>query len=252
MKVLANFLISTWYLWVLLLLSFLFRLFQHKIRGFFGEKSVAFFLSRLDQNQYKVIHNLMLSSQGRTSQIDHVVISNYGIFVIETKNYQGWITGTETSDYWTQTIYRKKEKLRNPIKQNFGHIQALKANLTEYPDILYIPIVVFTLRANLKVKTTSHVVYTTHLLRTIRKYKEIVLSDTEIDDIYQKLLSLNVDSKENRKAHVQTIQNELRVKEAKIREKICPKCGGQLVTRTGKYGSFIGCSNYPKCRFVVK
>ena len=30
---------------------------------------------------------------------------------------------------------------------------------------------------------------------------------------------------------------------------ICPKCGGRLVKRKGKYGEFIGCSNYPKCHY---
>jgi len=54
------------------------------------------------------------------------VVSNYGIFVIETKNYKGWIIGNEFDDYWTQVIFKRKEKLYNPIKQNYGHIQALK------------------------------------------------------------------------------------------------------------------------------
>ncbi|MDN5364321.1 MAG: hypothetical protein PWQ91_1383 [Eubacteriales bacterium] len=67
-------------------------LFLPKIRGFFGEKSVAFFLSRLDPAKYKVLHNVMLPAGSKTTQIDHIVVSNYGIFVIETKNYGGWIT----------------------------------------------------------------------------------------------------------------------------------------------------------------
>lgn len=56
--------------------------------------------------------------------IDHVVISKYGVFVIETKNYRGWIIGNEKSEYWTQVIYKRKERLYNPIKQNYGHIKA--------------------------------------------------------------------------------------------------------------------------------
>lgn len=33
---------------------------------------------------------------------------------------------------------------------------------------------------------------------------------------------------------------------------VCPRCGGSLVERSGKYGKFFGCSNYPKCRFIKK
>ena len=64
-------------------------------------------------------------------QIDHVVVSRKGIFVLETKNYTGWIFGNENSQNWTQVIYKRKEKFYNPIWQNFDHIQALKEFLGE-------------------------------------------------------------------------------------------------------------------------
>ena len=32
----------------------------------------------------------------------------------------------------------------------------------------------------------------------------------------------------------------------------CPLCGGDLVYKTGKHGEFIGCSNYPSCKYVKK
>lgn len=80
----------------------------------------------------------MLKVGDKTTQIDHVVIPNYGIFVIETKNYKGWIIGNEFDDYWKQIIYKRKEKLHNPIKQNYGHIMVLKEHLSDFPDIKYI------------------------------------------------------------------------------------------------------------------
>lgn len=33
---------------------------------------------------------------------------------------------------------------------------------------------------------------------------------------------------------------------------ICPKCGGMLREVNGKFGKFLGCSNYPKCKFTKK
>ena len=111
----------------------------------------------------------MLQVDGKTSQIDHVVVSNYGIFVIETKNYKGWILGNEYDDYWTQIIFKRKEKLRNPIKQNFGHIRALEEHLKEFIGVKSISIVVFTTKADLKVKTQTDVVYTVNLLKTIKR-----------------------------------------------------------------------------------
>jgi len=243
---------STWYIWALVLAASILKLYLPKIKGYYGEKSVAFFLSRLDPEKYKVINNIMLQIGSRTTQIDHVVVSNYGIFVIETKNYKGWIIGNEYDDNWTQVIYKTKNKLHNPIKQNYGHIKALKEVLSEYTDVNYISIVAFTTKADLKVKTSTDVVYTVNLPKTIRKYNTQNISDSDKEKIYSKLISLNVDSRDNRKAHVEAIHSNLADKANKSDANICPKCGGNLVLRSGKYGQFKGCGNYPKCRFIAK
>ncbi|WP_341876933.1 NERD domain-containing protein [Defluviitalea saccharophila] len=198
------------------------------------------------------MNNIMLHTGSRTTQIDHIVVSNYGIFVIETKNYKGWIIGNEFDDYWTQIIFKRKEKLYNPIKQNFGHIQALKSVLNEFGDVNYISIVAFTTKADLKVTANTDVVYTVNLLKTIRKYCNEIISDSVKEQIYNKLLSLNIDNKENRKEHIHAIRNNLAEKYKKVSDNICPECGGKLVLRNGKYGQFKGCSNYPKCRFTLK
>ncbi|NLK96897.1 MAG: NERD domain-containing protein [Epulopiscium sp.] len=198
------------------------------------------------------MNNIMLHTGSRTTQIDHIVVSNYGIFVIETKNYKGWIIGNEFDDYWTQIIFKRKEKLYNPIKQNFGHIQALKSVLNEFSDINYISVVAFTTKADLKVTANTDVVYTVNLLRIIRKYNNETISDSVKEQIYNKLLSLNIDNKENRKEHIHAIRNNLAEKYKKVSDNICPECGGKLVLRNGKYGQFKGCSNYPRCRFTSK
>jgi len=236
---------------VLVVIVFVYRLFKPKIKGIIGEKTISVFLSRLDPTKYKVINDLMLRTDGKTSQIDHVVISNYGIFVIETKNYKGWILGDERGQQWTQVIYKRKEKFYNPIRQNYGHVQALKQNLQDYNDLNYIPIVVFSIDAELKVKTDSKVIYSVNLLKTIRDYKAESQTDQQKEAIYSKLIGLNVSEKEVRTQHVAGINQKKAAVAQQLGSNRCPKCGGELLKRKGKYGDFKGCSNYPKCRFVL-
>lgn len=100
-----------WYLWIFVFAGFLYRLYKPKIKGVIGEKTISVILTRLEPEKYKIINDLMLKNDGKTSQIDHVIVSNYGIFVIETKNYKGWIMGDEHGDQWTQVIYKQNKVL---------------------------------------------------------------------------------------------------------------------------------------------
>ena len=99
---------NSWYLWALIIFFSILNAFQPKIKGYLGEKAVSNRLSKLDQSKYKVINNLMLQVGNKTTQIDHIVVSNYGIFVIETKNYMGWIIGNEYDEYCFIGIYLKR------------------------------------------------------------------------------------------------------------------------------------------------
>ncbi|MBE6286353.1 MAG: NERD domain-containing protein [Bacteroidales bacterium] len=91
-----------------------------------GERRVARKLDWLSQ-EYITLNDLLLPTRYGTTQIDHVVVSPYGIFVIETKNYKGWIFGHENSEEWRQSLLGKKRfwgwsseqhKFRSPIRQN--------------------------------------------------------------------------------------------------------------------------------------
>ncbi|MTI47853.1 MAG: NERD domain-containing protein [Firmicutes bacterium] len=225
------------------------KVYSPKIKGYIGETSVKIHLSRLNKEKYKILNDVLVpNSKGKTSQIDHVIISPYGVFVIETKNYKGWIIGSEDSYQWKQVIYKRKEKMYDPIKQNMGHIKALREVLR---DIEYHPIVTFSTKASLKVNVKSDVVYNTKLVKTIKKYHEEVLTPQEVDEIYNMLLKANITDKEAKRDHVRSIKTDLRTRKSNVIETICPKCGGNLVNRKGKYDSFKGCSNYPKCRYTA-
>lgn len=171
---------------IIFLLSILiWRLFRTEIKGLIGEKLTSSILFFLDKSKYKVINNVVLKSGEKTTQIDHIVISDFGVFVIETKNYKGWIIGSENSEYWTQVIYKRKEKLYNPIRQNLAHIRALRDCLHEYPHIDYKSIIVFPSKADIKVNTTTDVIYSSNLLGTIRKYSNVNLSYIDKMNIYE-------------------------------------------------------------------
>ncbi|MGS2738734.1 NERD domain-containing protein [Sinomicrobium sp. M5D2P17] len=216
-----------------------------------GEKTIATVLTRLDSSRYKVINNVVLNVRGRISQIDHVVISDFGIFVIETKNYKGWIMGGEYAEYWTQVIYKRKEKLYNPVRQNYGHVLALKHLLREFPYIKYLPIVVFSTKADLKVNTRSEVIYSVDLLKVIRKHTEVVLSKTEKEAIHTIIKSANIKSGYKHSKHIKSINQSVKERKRLTKKNKCPRCGGDLIVRKGKFGKFKGCSKFPKCRFTT-
>jgi hypothetical protein len=241
-----------WYLWVLLLVIIVFSVFKPIIKGFFGEKTIAAFLLTLPIDKYIILNNIMLKTDGGTTQIDHIVVSVYGIFVIETKNYKGWIFGKETDEYWVQNIYGKKNRFMNPIRQNFAHLKALEALLTDYPGIKIIPIVAFSWDCDLKVKVKSAVTYFSGVTRIIRNETQLIMPFEEARRIADLISGANIDSAENRKEHVAGIKTKVEVVANAIENDTCPKCGGKLVLRNGKYGQFKGCSNFPRCKYILK
>ncbi len=223
------------------------------IKGAIGESRIARQLRKLKDDQYKILNDVLIISGDRSSQIDHIVVSVYGIYVIETKNYSGWIFGNENSEYWTQSIYKTKTKFRNPIKQNWGHVSALKKALSDFKQIKYKPIVVFVGSGVLKnIISDTPVIYGHQLFRTIISKSETpILTIGQVDIIVDKLLKINIHDNSIRKEHVHQIRDNIYKRKRMVKSLVCPKCGGGLVVRDGKYGKFYGCSNYPKCKHKV-
>jgi len=221
-------------------------------KGKIGEIGVAKRLNKLPQDEYRVINDLMLKFGNWSSQIDHVIVSRYGIFVIETKNYQGLITGGENSDSWTQNIYGHKYYLHNPVHQNESHIKAIRKILGDEGRIKIIPIVAFSGQATLRIKTEYSVVTNFRNLRNIIcGYKEEVLNSGQVSRIYRTLLEANIVDKHERKNHVIEVRQQAVKKGALVAKCICPRCGGKLVERKGQYGRFWGCSNFPNCKYTL-
>lgn len=86
-------------------------------------------------------------SRSGYSQIDHVVVSPYAIFVIETKNYNGEIKGKKEDREWSVS---NRYKLYNPLRQNYGHIKAIQAHIPEF-KVPYVSMISFTMRCRFNV-----------------------------------------------------------------------------------------------------
>ena len=238
---------------LIILVYFLIKIYSPKIKGSIGEAKVNTRLNFLGK-EYIVLKDILINSiNGYTSQIDELVLSEYGLFVIETKNYKGWIFGNEKAENWTQVIYKEKHTFRNPIKQNWSHIYALKSLLSDYPNIKYHPIVVFSGNATLKsIESSIPVIYSNRLNSTIRKLSfEKCLSIDEVNKFQTILESSELKERNARKEHIKNIKQNVKKKKIKMANLICPRCNGELKLRNGKNGKFYGCSNYPRCRFTM-
>ena len=238
---------------ILAVIVLIISIWLRRSKGRIGEHRVAHILGRLPKDRYQVINDLLLrTSSGSTTQIDHVVISQYGIFVIETKFYKGWIYGGENSEFWTQNIYGNKYTLRNPILQNAGHVRVLRQLLKDYGDIPFIPVVAFSRQASLGVSSGTPVIYWNQIRKVIGQFKEKRIAPDALTGIYNKLIESNIpDSKESRREHIRNVRSYEDRRNTAVASGKCPRCGGNLVLRHGKYGSFYGCSNYPRCKFTT-
>jgi ribosomal protein S27AE len=227
------------------------------VKGAVGEGLTRLFTSGLNSEEYHKIHNLLITHEdGQTTQIDHVFISQYGIFVIETKNFKGWILGNEENKYWTQVIYKNKEKLYNPIWQNRGHIKALQNILKDFGELHFISIIAFSPRSTLKnISIESDHVYVNYQMnvsKIIRNYQEVVMSGFQARKIYEKLETINIKGLDAKINHAENIQLNLKQQQMVRINNICPRCGDELVIRNGKHGNFKGCSGFPKCKYTEK
>ena len=224
------------------------------IKGAIGELITNKQLSKLPKDKFTILNNILINTSNGSSEIDHIVISIYGIFVIETKYYKGWIHGNEKSEYWKQTIYQWKNKFRNPIKQNWAHIYAIKDILSDYKNIIYFPIIVFAGSAELKnVYSNTPVIYDNELYNVImERCIETNLTQEQVKEISDKLNANSSKDKNAKKNHINQVNYNKYNRFIKIQSGVCPRCNGNIVLRNSQYGEFYGCSNYPKCKYKNK
>lgn len=220
------------------------------IKGWIGEKVTTLGMwVMLDKKVYRRVDNVIVNTPNGTTQIDHVLVSVYGIFVIETKNIKGWIFGAADNDKWTQSIFGKKSQFQNPVKQNYRHTKSLSEYL-KLDHALFKPIVFFIGDCKFKTEMPSNVL-SGGLIPYIKGFRQALISPQQVAQIEASLISLKQDKSLNRRAHLDSLR------ERHESTTVCPRCGGVLVQRVSKTGEFagkpfLGCSNYPKCKYLKK
>lgn len=246
-------------------------------KGHAGEWWVRALLRwRLDKNAYVQLHDVTLATADGSTQIDHVVVSRFGIFAIETKNLRGWIFGGERQAEWTQKIYKRTFRFQNPLRQNYKHTQALQAMLQVPADSIH-SVVVFVGDSTFKTDVPANVTYARGCAEFILSFKRQIFDDQQVKDLVLELRAGRLaPTRATRVAHVQQLKARHAVDLAVAprtphpaaapaastavgasAEHACPACGSPMVLRTTKAGShagrqFWGCTTYPKCRVMQK
>ena len=253
------------------------QIFNADWKGRHGEQLAARQLKQLSRfmGEGKVLCNAYVpKSDGTTSEIDVLFITSRGVFVIESKNYSGWIFGNEADRNWTACLQSgQKNRFYNPIRQNRTHIRWLGRYLGD--SVPLYSLIVFSERCELKKITVASddvaVIKRNELGRTVRRIWEGAAGTAPVDvgGVYRRLEPLTHADAQTRSAHVTQAQAAERgthraahgtggaagAGRAAQAGPLCPRCGKPLVVRTAKRGAnagsrFYGCSGYPACRYT--
>lgn len=125
---------------------------------------------------YHLMNHVTIQLDDGTTQVDHILISRFGVFVIETKDYSGWIFANATEKTWTQVLFQLRFKFQNPIFQNKRHVRAVQGLLDFLPPGAIRSVVVFTGEAEFKTKTPQGVLILSQLAEYLRDQTEVVMS----------------------------------------------------------------------------
>ena len=233
--------------------------------GKVGESRTKQYLKRLPADEYIVLNDLTITdSKGITTQIDHLIVSQYGIFVIETKCYSGWIFGDEKGRVWTQTLpcgrgwwsHAEKYTFQNPLRQNWRHIYVLSEQLKLSKENFF-NVVVFAGDAEFKTELPYNVMHEMDLISYIKSFDKKILSAPYRDKMVADIQRLDAAVTDQQKAaHVYKLQvvhslpPTVSNKDAPPR---CPQCGAMMRVRHrhADNAPFYGCSRYPECKGIV-
>lgn len=224
------------------------------VKGWIGEAlvrlSARIFLKPAVHHPF---HNVTLRDERGTTQIDHIFVSPYGVFVVETKNMKGWIFGGERQSTWTQRIYRGSHKFQNPLRQNYRHTEAIRKLLDLDEDVIH-SIVVFAGDSRFKTKMPENVVQGGGYIGYIRKFRRRVFDEARVEDMCERIANGRLaQTRATHRAHV----NHLAAEHSTANGPACPRCGAPTTLRKIKKGErtgqrFWGCSKFPSCRGALR
>lgn len=211
-----------------------------------GELRVEQALGDTQRGKQYVFNNYSAYRDGRTFEVDHILINPRGIFVLETKNWAGEVYGTEDGEMWKQYHgrgkYAREDSHPNPIKQNSGHARHISKILED--KYVVNPIVVMA-NDNAGRISSDKVVNLCELKAYLDIFGEPIYSAEEMQAIYEALAEYQKGNGVSHSEHVRTIERN----RESVAKGICPLCGGKLTLKHGDGGDFWGCENFPNCKF---
>ena len=223
-----------------------------KVKGILGEAVVKFLAKlKLPADVYVPIDNVTLPTLDGTTQIDHIFVSKFGVFVVETKNMKGWIFGGENQAQWTQQVFKTKNKFQNPLRQNYKHVKTLETSLEIPPEAIK-SVIAFIGEGKFKTDMPKNVTRGIGYVKYIKTFKSPILTKEQVQSVVAQIQSERLEpSRKTDKEHVQLLKSRKNVSA----DRRCPKCGESMVLRTTKKGAnsgkqFWGCSGFPACRTV--
>lgn len=221
---------------------------MNRIRGWFGEKKTTFYMWLfLSSKVYRRFHGVIIPSINGTTQIDHLLVSPHGLFIVETKNKKGWIFGGGRQRKWTQSIYGKNYSFQNPVEQTFRQKKILSEFLDLDEDLIH-TVIYFVGDCKFKTDLPANVIRK-RLGKYVKSFNNQVLSTEEVQRIVETLEQHLDESTLTTRDHVRSLRQRHRS------TTFCPRCGSKLVERTARKGpnagaTFLGCENFPKCMFT--
>lgn len=238
--------------WLLLPAVLLVRLLRsRRYKGWLGERRVRLALRRqFGGTDCQSFSNLLLPTKDGSTQLDHVLITPQGVFVIETKNMQGLISGGRQDRHWTQEIGGQMRSFQNPLHQNYKHTKTLH-ELLGIPEQQIFSLVVFVGRSSFSEAMPDNVVDLDGLIPFIQARKKRQFSAAQAAALAKAVEAVRLQNNfRNRRRHVRHVQTIAAARRKKPQP--CPLCGGPMVLREAKKGrtagrSFWGCVAFPDC-----
>jgi len=188
--------------------------FEKNLKGIAGESIIQLLLNNTQLGYRKILRNLYVPYKGKTTEIDVVMLHETGIYVIESKNYSGWILGSEDQKQWTQVNGYNQKKFYNPVWQNRKHIRALseyenidKSKMKSYivfSDICELKAVPQNTEKCIITKIDSFLYV---IVDDINKRQKIFTTD-EIDKIEEQLKHITNVSQEVKNKHIQDVNQK--------------------------------------------
>lgn len=250
--IIGKILSSFWFLIPIIIIGVLIK--TPWFKGAWGEFIVNFsFKVFLNSQEYHLIRNVTIPTNNGTTQIDHIIVSQYGIFVVETKNMKGWIFGNAEQKMWVQKIYKHSSQFQNPLHQNFKHIRSLQYLLGLTDEVMH-SLIIFIGNSKFKTAMPDNVTQGLGYLKYIKSKKEIILPSSRVNELVKKIEAERLTrSFKTHREHVKHVKEIIREKESHM---VCQKCGSPMVKRRATKGAkqgniFWGCSEYPKCRNII-